>query len=223
MRASLLLIVAVLAGDVPELLDEEVPPGALTGAYSAPRLAASVTLRLDDAFPEDPTPITAQGGGAVKSRSSEPRMVLSTYAPAVTRHYFEDARWGTEKQKGKGRELVIKSVTLTVTPGPNYQAQVVVDRVMDGRRLGQGTGQGFASPDRSSERVAAGFAGPFAGLAVHDSMQPKAKKDAGAIRIAVLRALDSAVMQLGAYWANEQYAEELQRKALESTQKARKK
>jgi hypothetical protein len=223
MRVSMVLLAVLCAGDVPELLDEEVPAGALTGSYSAPRLAAAVTLRLDDTFPVDPTPITPQAGGTLKSRTAEPRMVLSTYAPAITRRYFEDARWGTEKTKGKGRELVIKSVALTVTPGPNYQAQVMVDRVMDGKRLGQGTGQGYASPDRSSERVAAGFAGPFAGLVVQDSMAPKAKKDAGAIRIAVLRALDSAVMQLGAYWANEQYAEELQRKALEQINKGKKK
>ena len=98
---------------------------------------------------------------------------------------------------------------------------VELERREDGKRLGLATGTGVGFPDRSSERTAAAFAPGLLGAAVaHDSLQPKPGKDAIIIEQAVLRALDNALLQLAAYWGNEQF----QRKMMEEARsKGRKK
>jgi hypothetical protein len=208
MLPALALLLAAAPGEVPPLQDKEPPPAATSG-LSSPRLAAPVLVRLDPKFPEDGTPLTPQEGGQARGTTGVPRQALSTYALAIARRHFEEATWADKP--GKGRELVIKSVTLLVQRGPVYQAQVVVDRVENGKRLGQATGTGVAVPDRTGDRLAAGFAGPFAALAAEDANRPKAAKDARSIEIAVLKSLDAALVQLAAYWASEQANAELMR------------
>ncbi|MBI5497282.1 MAG: hypothetical protein HY904_19870 [Deltaproteobacteria bacterium] len=214
-----LLLLAALAGEPPPLADAPVPAGALQGPSSA-RLAAPVTVRFVDGFPDEPTPMMPQGGARARGSSPAPAEGLRTFTLDVARRHFEEAKWG--KAAGKGRELVIRSVALTVSQGPVYNATVVVDRVQDGRRLGQATGQGTSWVDRSNQHLAAAFAGPFAGLAAHDASSPKARQDATAIRLATLRALDSALYQLAAYWSGEQLADEYRRQAQEGQNKGKK-
>lgn len=202
------VLASSLAGAPANLpLQDAEPPGAYLEGSSSPRLALPVTVRFDDAYGPDPTPLTQQQGGRAVSASRAPSAALVKYTLAVARRHFEDARWG-ESERGL-RELVLRSVTVKFAPGPFYTAQVTVDRYHGGRRLGQATGTGMAQPDRSGQRVAAAFAGPFGAVVHHDANQPRAEEDAKVIASATLRALDSALQQLSAYWSNEQQAEAL--------------
>lgn len=214
------LVVALLCAaadsvEPPPLVDKEPPAAALQGAASG-RLARDVTVRFADSYTFDPVPLTPQNGGKATSGTPRPHEALSTYTLAISRRHFEDAAWGTAKNKGKGREVVIKRVGVLVQQGPHYQVTIDVDRLEDGRRKGSATGQGFAMPDRTNDRIAASFAPGLLGLAAaQDANSPKARKDAAAIEVATLRALDSAMLQLAAYWSGEQLQEEYRQKALQ--------
>ncbi|MEW5849895.1 MAG: hypothetical protein AB2A00_13960 [Myxococcota bacterium] len=208
--ATALLLAATA---LPTPADETPPPAALNGTAS-PRLALPITVIIDEKAFEKPTPLLPQQGGAAKGTSEVPVNALSHYSLHVARRHFEEAGW--DAKVGEGREVVIKQVKLMVTQGPTYTANVDVERRQDGKRLGMATGIGFAAPDRTNDRMAAAFVpGPFGMAAAHDASRPKAKQDAVVIEQAVLRGLDSAMMQLAAYWSGEQMQEKYMKQAAE--------
>jgi len=220
--ALALVIATARDAETPDLVDKEPPAAALQGPASG-RLARDVTIRFADAYSFEPVPLTPQNGGKATSATPQPHASLAAYTLSIARRHFEEAAWGTDKTAGKGREVVISRIAVLVQQGPHYQVNVDVDRRENGRRKGSATGQGHAAPDRSSDRMAAAFAPGFLGAAAaHDANTPKARKDAAAIEVATLRALDSAMLQLAAYWAGEQLADEYREKALEP-HKSRKK
>jgi len=210
---------AALAGETSGGADAEPPAAALTGASSA-RLAKPVVITYGKEFPKGELTLVKQDGKATSQVSDVPSMALRRYARAIARRHFEDASFtapASSTKKGKKgepvRELVVQSVVVVVNQGPSYQARVVVDRVQDGKRLGQATGQGFAMPDRTTERQRAAFVPGVFGLAAsHKASQANADKDAAAIETAVVQALDSACLQLAAYWSGEQMIEDMNKK-----------
>lgn len=214
------LVIAVAGTAVAaELSDEPVRQGALQGPSST-RLAKPVTVTFGKHYAAKAK--LSDANGKPKGESSAPDETIRRHALEVARRHFEDSSWAKDAtapkkakkgKKKKGREIVIQSVTLVVNPGPSYRATVVIDRVQDGRRLGQATGQGFGMPDRTNERQAAAFAPGVLGLAMsHKANKARPSEDSGSIETAVLQALDSACLQLAAPWAGEQMMEDMQRK-----------
>ncbi|HEY3449647.1 MAG TPA: hypothetical protein VGK67_25055 [Myxococcales bacterium] len=207
------------AGPAKVLADEDPPAASYQGNSSA-RLAAPVVVRFDPAF-QDLTPVLAANGGASEGTTNAASAVLSRNTPAVARRHFEEAKWTTGT--GKGRELVIKSVTVTFRQGPSYQVQVIVDRVQDGRRLGQATGSGQAAADHSKDQARARWApGPWGRAAHNEASRPHISEDAPVIQQATIRALDTALNQLGAVWGSEQQAEMYRKQAEEQVRAAQK-
>lgn len=231
-----LLLVApllfALPAELPSPKDRPVPPGTLTGPSSG-RLALPVVLDVDAELarrPELPVQV-ADRPGQKRGDTTVPTEALLLHSLDVARRHFEDAEWSDDtrrladegapprakkrsknKKRGKGRFVVVKSVEIEAREGPMYTVRVIVDRIEDGRRLGQATGTGIATPDRTRERRSAAFApGILGAVAARKASAPKADKDAEAIRMATLRALDSALLQLSAYWAGEQAAERYRR------------
>lgn len=208
------------APQVARVLSDEDAPAAWYQGNSSARLAAPVVIRFDGAVVDTLT-LTAASGGASGGTTDAPATALRKHTPAVARRHFEEAKWTTEV--GKGRELVLKSVSATFHPGPSYQVQVIVDRVQDGRRLGQATGTGMASADHTADRTRATWApGPWGRAAAHQANSPHPVEDAPVIQQATIRALDSALLQLAAYWAGEQQAEAMQKQAMEQMKAAQK-
>lgn len=201
------VVLALTASEFPPFEDKDPPPAAVNGPSSG-RLALPVTVRFDSRLTGDPIPMTPQQGGRATGTTMAPLNALTRHGLGIARRHFRDATWNKNaKAAGKGREVVIKQVTLLVTQGPTYQAQVVVDRYENGERLGQATGSGYSAPDRTNDRMAAAFAPGLLGMAAAaDANKPKAGKDAAVIETAVLRAFDQALLQLAAYWSGEQEA-----------------
>ena len=210
---------AAPAGPSKVLADED-PPAAWYQGNSSARLALPVAVRFDPAY-QDVVPLTAANGGASEGTTDDASAVLRKNTPAVARRHFEEAKWTTES--GKGRELVIKSVTVTFHSGPHYQVQVMVDRVQDGRRLGQATGNGNATADHGKDRARAAWApGPWGRSASNEATRPHPTEDAPVIQQATIRALDSALNQLASIWSSEQQADMYRKQAEEQIKAAQK-
>jgi TolB-like protein len=220
-RTKELLDDALARGGSAGTSDQLPPQAALTGPSSA-RLAKPVVVKYGPDFPTGEITFLKSDGKESSQTSDVPMAALKTYALGVARRHFEDASFTAPSSKGakkgaKGaepvREIVIQSVSVVVNQGPSYQVRVVVDRVQDGKRLGQATGQGYAVPDRTTERARAAFVpGIFGAVASQKASQANANKDAATVEIAVVQALDSACLQLAAYWAGEQMVEDMQKK-----------
>jgi TolB-like protein len=221
-RTQELLDVALARGGSGGASDAPPPQAALTGPSSA-RLAKPVVVKYGPDFPRGEITFLKSDGKESSQASDVPMAALKTYALGVARRHFEDASFtpppavkGAKKGAKNAepvREIVIQSVSVVVNQGPSYQVRVVVDRVQDGKRLGQATGQGFAMPDRTTERTRAAFVpGIFGAVASQKASQANASKDAATVEIAVVQALDSACLQLAAYWAGEQMVEDMQKK-----------
>ncbi|MGC4117944.1 MAG: hypothetical protein QM765_26030 [Myxococcales bacterium] len=203
-----------------KVLADEDPPTTWYQGNSSARLAAPVVIRFDPAF-QDLTPVVANNGGASEGTTAAASAMLSRYSPSIARRHFEDAKWTTGS--GKGLELVIKSASVTYYPGPSYQVQVIVDRVQDGRRLGQATGSGHAAADHGKDRARAAWApGPWGRAAHNEASRPHLEQDAPVIQQAALRAFDTALNQLGAVWGSEQQAEMYRKQAEEQIKAAQK-
>lgn len=233
---TLCLLLATAGVETPALQDEQPAANTYNGPSSA-RFARGVTLRFDDKLPEA-TPVASRARpGRTIGESSVGVVALRRFALSSARRHFEDARWdapagkdGAEKNRAKknrvkkkkrrkqkhptmGREVVIRQISIEASDGPSYNVIVQVDRVSNGRRLGSATGRGYGMPDRTRERTAAAFApGVLGMIAGQKAMKPNLDKDHAVIEQAVLRALDSALLQLSAVWASEQLVEEMQRK-----------
>jgi hypothetical protein len=191
------------------LTDDAPDAAAFQGAGSG-RLAAPVSLRFDGQFIGAVT--VESNGGKSAGTTDAAANALRKYSLNVSRRHFEDAKWSTAS--GKGNELVIKSVAVTFYQGPSYTVRVTVERVQDGRRLGQAMGSGTASADRSTQRAKAAWApGPWA---MNAATAARPDQDAPTIEVAAIRGLDSALQQASAYWYGEQRVEEAQRKAQEA-------
>src|SRR4051794_8551615 len=134
---------------IPPGADYEPPAAALSGPSTA-RLALPVALRFDDTLTDDVSHLVKQSTGSAEPghATREPVWAVSRYAPGVARRHFENATWGDKKAE---RSLVIKSVSVSWRDGPHYEVQVVVDRYEGTRRLGQATGKGFATADRTAQ------------------------------------------------------------------------
>jgi len=196
----LTLVLAAALSNLPATTDLEPPPAALTGPSST-RLALPVAIRFDDSLSDDISKLISKDDGSSAGATREPVWAVARFAPGVARRHFEEAKWG---EKGAERSVVVKSVSVAWSSGPNYEVKVVVDRYEGDHRLGQATGSGWARPDRTGQRTGAAFAGPFA-IAVHnDANQPKPQDDGQVIRQATVAALDSALYQLAAVWGGEQ-------------------
>ncbi|MGC4117943.1 MAG: hypothetical protein QM765_26025 [Myxococcales bacterium] len=191
---------AVPVGYAKVFADEDPPANWLQG-NSSPRLAAPVVVRFDPAF-QDVVPVAANSGSASDGSTNAASLSLSKHTPSVARRHFQEAKWTTGA--GKGRELVIKSVAVTFSQGPNYRVQVVVDRVEDGRRLGQVTGNGSATADHSKDKARANWApGPWGRAARNEASRPHLPDDNPVIAQATVRAVDQALKQLASTWERE--------------------
>jgi hypothetical protein len=218
---GLCLIPASVAISSPtgSLSDEAADPSAFQ-TPGASRLAAPVVVRFDDQFVGN-VDLTPQAGGKAEATSDAPDSALRRFSLGVARRHFEDAKWASNV--GKGRELVIKSVGVSFYQGPSYQVKVTVDRVQDGHRLGQSQGTGMAQADHAKARAGAAWApGPWGAAATHNAMKPNPTEDAPVIQTATIRALDTALNQLGAVWANEQQADAIRAQNQAAVQAARK-
>lgn len=194
-----LALLAVLAA-MPEKMDLEPHAAALTGPSSA-RLALPVTVRFDVTLTDDVSNLVRKDTGKTESRSREPVYAVARYAPAVARRHFEEAKWN---ETDGDRAIVVKSVSVSYAPGPHYEVKVVVDRYEGGKRVGQATGSGYGTPDRTGQRVGAAWAGPFGHAVREDANQAKGEEDGLVLRSATVAALDNALFQLAAVWAGEQ-------------------
>ncbi len=206
----------VLLASMPTPGDYEPPPTALTGNSSA-RLALPVTLRFDDTLNDDVTQLIKKDTGRAEGASREPVYAVARYAPSIARRHFEQATWGT---KNGERTLVVKSVSVVWSAGPNYEVKVVVDRYDGEHRVGQATGSGWGRPDRTAARAGAAWAGPFGGMVHEEANRSKADEDGVTLRTATVAAIDSAMNQLGAVWAGEQLGARMRAEAAESVRKA---
>lgn len=217
----MLLALAAVLASVPPGADYEAPAEALKGPSSS-RLALPVAVRFDDALTDDVTKLTKQDTGKAEPghATREPVWAVSRYAPSVGRRHFEQVTWGDKKAE---RSLVVKSVSCSWRDGPYYECKVVVDRYEGARRLGQATGTGYASADRTAERQGAAWAPGVFGMAARaEASQPKPQEDGSVIRNATVAALDQAMMQLASIWSSEQLAAQYRREAEESIRKAQK-
>lgn len=198
--------VSATAAKMPAQADHEAPavPGM---GLSSGHLAKPVTLRLASTLTPEVEVIGRQSGKPSGMMTSAPVDAVSEYSLSVARRFFQEAKWGSGKAPGKGRELVVKSIKVLAQPGPLYEVQVDVERYENGKRVGQSTGTGMTSPDRAGARRGAGMIGGWAGAAVrNDVNQAKASKDGAAITQATLQALERAVFNASAFWAGEQMA-----------------
>ncbi len=208
-------LIALLAA-LPPTQDQEAPAAALTGPSST-RLALPVALRFDDSVSSDVTPLVKKDTGQAESSSKDPIAAIARYAPSVARRHFEQASWDEKSP----RSVVVKSVAVTWSNGPHYEAKVVVDRYEGTRRIGQATGSGFATADRSGQRVGAAYAGPFGAIVHNNANQAKPEDDGAVIRQATLAALDSALMQLSAVWGGEQLTAQYREQAEQAMKKGK--
>lgn len=206
-----LALLAVLAS-MPPKQDLAPPAAALTGP-SSPRLALPITLRFDVSLNDDISDLIRKDTGKSQSRSREPVYAVARYAPAVARRHFEEAKWD---ETDGDRAVVVKSVSVSYSPGPHYEVKVVADRYENGRRVGQATGSGWGTGDRTSQRAGAAWAGPFGHAVNDDANQAKGEEDGPVIRSATVAALDNALYQLAAVWAGEQ----MMQKAMEQAKPA---
>ncbi len=199
---------------------DETPDASAFQTAGSARLAAPVAVRFDDHF-AGTVAVEAQVGGKSSGTSDAAGAALHRYSLNVARRHFEEAGWDTAP--GKGRELVIKTVAVVFNQGPTYQVHVTVDRVQDGRRLGQAQGTGMAQADRSRDRAKAAWApGPWGSAAMRSAMDARPAEDAPIIQTATIRALDSALQQLSVVWAGEQAAEAARAQAQAQMDAARK-
>jgi hypothetical protein len=219
------LLFALLAS-LPSTQDVEPPGAALTGPSSA-RLALPVIVRFDDSVQSEVTDLVSATGATDKAlNSKDPIAALSQFAPAIARRHFEQAKWG---DKTGERSIVIKSVSVSWRDGPSYEIKVVVDRYEGERRLGQSSGSGFATANRTGQRQGAAWAGPFGGAVMNKANKPNAQTDGTVLQQATIAAFDSALMQLSAVWNGEQMmakaradADAMMKKALEQQKPAKK-
>lgn len=214
MRVLLLTGVLLAAvGAMPAPQDQEPPAVPGLGLASAGRMAHKVTVRFSEKIAPEVGIVSRTGGKPTGAKTGEPVDALSRYSLALARRFFEDAKWGTPRNRGKGRELVITSIKVLSQRGPLYEVQVQVERRENGKRLGQGSGMGMVAPDRHSQRMGAAFApGLLGAAAAHDANRPKASKDQVAIMQATLQAMERAIMPLASYWAGEQMAADARRR-----------
>jgi hypothetical protein len=220
------LALTALLASMPQKQDLEPPATALTGPSSA-RLALPVTMRFDVTLTDDITGLIRKDTAKAESSSREPVWSAARFGLSVARRHFEEAGWSETDGE---RALVIKSVSASWTPGPNYEVKVVVDRYEAGRRVGQATGTGYGRPDRTGQRVGAAFAGPFGGLVHSNANEAKGEEDGLILRAGTVAALDSAFLQLASVWAGEQLmakaradSEAMMKKAQDDAKAAQKK
>lgn len=209
-----LALLAVLTA-MPEKMDLEPPATALTGPSSA-RLALPVSMRFDVSVKDDVSNLVRKDNGATESRSREPVYAVARYGPAVARRHFQEAKWN---ETDGDRAIVVKSVAVSYAPGPHYEVKVVVDRYEGGKRIGQATGSGWGTPDRTGQRVGAAFAGPFGHVVNNDANQAKGEEDGLVLRSATVAALDNALFQLAAVWSGEQMVQEAMKQQQQQQQK----
>lgn len=226
LRDMLTLALAFALAGMPTTDDLEPPAAALTGPSST-RLALPVAIRFDETLTDDVSKLISKDDGSSGGASREPVWAVARFAPGVARRHFEDAKWWSVK--AYERVLVVKSVSVAWSPGPNYEVKVVVDRYEGDHRIGQATGSGWGRPDRTGERTGAAFAGPWAAAVHNDANQPKAQDDGNTLRQATVAALDNAFYQLAAVWSGEQMvakaradAEAMMQKAQQDAKKKKK-
>lgn len=209
---ALALVATLLAADPgppppppPPQVAPSNPAGDLTDAdpraytfqlSSSSRFAPAVVVRLGNDFPQTAMRVPAQNNSEDFGFTWAPLQAIRKYTLAVTRRHFESASWGVAP--GRGKELVVRSVTVVGNPGPSYQVQVVIDREDGGKRLGQATGTGHAQTERKGEKEGARWGGYWARGAYNEAVKPRPDEDAATIAQATLRALDHALMQLSA-------------------------
>jgi hypothetical protein len=201
-----LALVLVFAG-LPPGEDLPLPTSATLGMAST-RLALPVTLAFDPALTDDVTPLVKDDKTTRAGGTRDPVWAVARFAPNVARRHFEDASWtGTS-----GRAVVVKRIAVMFRSGPSYEITVDVDRYEGTRRLGQATGKGYGTGQRSTaQRTGAAYANLFGARPKNGLTEADPVADADVIRNATLQALDSALLQLSMTWGGEQ----LMRKAQE--------
>lgn len=214
----ILALTAVLAS-LPPGADYEAPSAALKGPSSS-RLALPVAIRFDPALTDDVTKLVKQDTGRAEPghATREPVWAVARYAPSVGRRHFEQVTWSDAVSE---RALVVTSVGCTWREGPYYECKVVVDRYEGKRRLGQATGTGYGSADRTEARRGAAWApGVFGAVARNELRQPSPEEDGPVVRNATVAALDQAMHNLATIWSAEQSAAQARREADEMIRKA---
>ncbi len=199
-----LLVASLLASatantKMPSTGDKDPPAVPGMGHLSSGKLSKAVGIRFADNITPEIEVYGRQSGKASGIFTPVPVESISNYAPSVARRFFEEAKWGGKK--GKGREIVVRSIRIMAQDGPMYEIQLDLDRVENGKRVGSATGNAVVHPDRSSQRRGAGMVGGFAGAAARSNTnEARVTQDKVAIMQGTMQALERALHNAAVHW-----------------------